>query len=1255
MVVAKSAGPSSPEMSIAERISSCSSSSTGEPPGLPREERTASGVIVESATQLPPDPVRSRSGSKSRHSLAAMLAPQQHSSRAGPVSETQYVGSGCRKCGLAIATGVPFIIESLSGDRYHQECFLCIACGKQVDGVEYKPTPEGPQCLECALPQCHQCKNLILGTVCIAKTPDNEELHFHTQCLRCIKCGHGIQHKYKAGPDGFLCRSCANPHCERCRKIIDGGSQYFLDAATKAPTCADCHRALVGAPSSAELQYPSATTEVTTTTTRSRTPLDQNLFPMSSSSSSSSRAGPGFIFPSTGKSATSTTTTRAERRPVSTAYYAVVAPPESNVVLYDEDLIEQKAEDGVVPIREAEQPAAAPVSSTTFTTTTVEHQNPTSHEPGRPTRPVNNNIPDAGDEASGSYPRYVLEEQKQTFTSSNPGAPDRGFDSAPTFAPPLSSASTARVYNYRTVDGPPAQIPLHQPRPNDINRDFNGAPCGPRDRSEMPSSSFARHDEQVVQHEFAPPLSSRRGSVELVEVRTVPRATQQVVRQQGCETITTAEPQRAVTEEVTRVLPKSNARTGVEPPPVLVRREEHFTSLTANGQPPRGANIASPRTSVGTGTAERAVFLPPSREPVVSTARTAPSRGPPRATPVEFSSSTTTTSYGAPQLPSRHERGTDFYPEKSRPAAAVPPEYTSTTTREVLLDTTPRPRAVDHQPVVRTYPPSSFPSGRPRGPAQEYNFYARPEVAVAQPQPGPGVLGTEHTTASYPPPSRSSAPPTTYAYAPETGLHAHHEDDGAAYNNRGDLLRPDEHLMFPGTRRSSKDTDEQTRFYYPTNPLPHTVVHDQSEAFPFQGEAPPTSSYGAPGNPPRHAPPDFAHYNHFDTARTGEQLPSYPVRAAPPPPSESYHYGQHQLPVEHSTREVVYYTPPPPPERAIVPDNGRTTQHASYPPVPPQQPTSAAHPHPPPSSRQHNYSQEIFHHAPPAPHFYTTTHVQHQPHPYNPAPGAMRPVTRTQSYEYYQPAPEQHEDEGPVTFFAPDGRLFQEVDPSSMHAPGPARSKSRSKTKKRREQERASSRSRSSSSLGSPTRRSSSSRRRGRRRYGSGRRGGGNHRGGSSRRRRRGDNRDGEELFGDPRSTRGHKYNDQNYDPYCDDWADQAGNSRNPTPPTTTSTQASSGPRWSGRFNDENVFDAAASSQMNKENVRNHAAEGNYSNNSGAAGAFGSQGAQKAASPADLQEHEFLTRLQSQKTSNARLLGPFIGPPPPGARIVPAF
>eukprot|EP00392_Amoebophrya_sp_AT5.2_P000112 g112.t1 len=214
----------------------------------------------------------------------------------------------CRRCHVPIPTGVPFVIEGLSGDRYHEECFVCIDCGKQVDGVEYKPTSQGPQCLECALPQCHQCKNLILGTVCVAKTPAGVELKFHTQCLRCIKCGHNIQYKYKAGETGFLCRSCANPHCSVCRKIIDGGSQYFLQGAEKTPVCAECHDAQQVAEGRGGGGAAGEQTR------------GQFRAPASSSCSTTS-ASHGH-----------TTSGPVHQSGVSTAQYAVVAPVESSVL-----------------------------------------------------------------------------------------------------------------------------------------------------------------------------------------------------------------------------------------------------------------------------------------------------------------------------------------------------------------------------------------------------------------------------------------------------------------------------------------------------------------------------------------------------------------------------------------------------------------------------------------------------------------------------------------------------------------------------------------------------------------------------------------------------------------------------------------------------------------------------------------------------------------------------------------------------------
>lgn len=73
-----------------------------------------------------------------------------------------------------------------------------------------------------------------------AVAPDGTKLNFHTQCLKCIDCEKPILDKYKAGERGFLCTECANPRCNRCFGIIDGGAQYFLDPATRSPVCAPC-------------------------------------------------------------------------------------------------------------------------------------------------------------------------------------------------------------------------------------------------------------------------------------------------------------------------------------------------------------------------------------------------------------------------------------------------------------------------------------------------------------------------------------------------------------------------------------------------------------------------------------------------------------------------------------------------------------------------------------------------------------------------------------------------------------------------------------------------------------------------------------------------------------------------------------------------------------------------------------------------------------------------------------------------------
>lgn len=148
---------------------------------------------------------------------------------------------GCAACGREIEENTPFIIDK-DGYNFHPECFRCIKCGDIIPDSQYKPTRDGPVCLTCGLPQCAECMNLIVGDLIVAQHIDGTPYSFHTQCLKCVQCGKNITDKYKATEEGFKCSTCESPQCTSCGRVIQGGSQYYLDQDTYQAQCANCYR-----------------------------------------------------------------------------------------------------------------------------------------------------------------------------------------------------------------------------------------------------------------------------------------------------------------------------------------------------------------------------------------------------------------------------------------------------------------------------------------------------------------------------------------------------------------------------------------------------------------------------------------------------------------------------------------------------------------------------------------------------------------------------------------------------------------------------------------------------------------------------------------------------------------------------------------------------------------------------------------------------------------------------------------------------
>lgn len=214
------------------------------PPGLGFSEESVSSIVDEfiNMNNASPKNRKNQTGPCQRncgeHTMRIPTPTTEH--KYGKKLSPAEMSQKCCACHKALMENVPFVIDR-SQNRYHEQCFKCISCKNTIEDAQYKHTEEGPVCVDCGLPECHHCENLILGDVVVANAPDGTPLNFHTQCLKCINCHSLITSKYKAGEEGFLCEMCSNPKCTTCWNFIAGGSQYFLNAETEEPICAICH------------------------------------------------------------------------------------------------------------------------------------------------------------------------------------------------------------------------------------------------------------------------------------------------------------------------------------------------------------------------------------------------------------------------------------------------------------------------------------------------------------------------------------------------------------------------------------------------------------------------------------------------------------------------------------------------------------------------------------------------------------------------------------------------------------------------------------------------------------------------------------------------------------------------------------------------------------------------------------------------------------------------------------------------------
>ncbi|XP_029452870.1 four and a half LIM domains protein 5 [Rhinatrema bivittatum] len=116
--------------------------------------------------------------------------------------------SQCQSCKKAITSGG----VTYRNQPWHEECFLCASCKKQLAGQQFTSRDEVPHCLDCFsslyCKKCEACSKPITG-LGGAKYISFENRQWHSECFTCRRCnislvGQGfLTHK-----DNILCPAC---------------------------------------------------------------------------------------------------------------------------------------------------------------------------------------------------------------------------------------------------------------------------------------------------------------------------------------------------------------------------------------------------------------------------------------------------------------------------------------------------------------------------------------------------------------------------------------------------------------------------------------------------------------------------------------------------------------------------------------------------------------------------------------------------------------------------------------------------------------------------------------------------------------------------------------------------------------------------------------------------------------------------------------------------------------------------------------
>lgn len=143
---------------------------------------------------------------------------------------------------------------SADGKTYHEQCFRCSLCRKQISGsfcIDDKGKKGDGGCLLCE--HCYEVKNPPkCCAACRARIDGASvvvgEQSFHEQCFSCCRCKLPIDGNYYKAPDGYLCSGC-QPCCAGCKQPLAGSKIVEVDGKTyhaKCFTCCTCGAIIKG-------------------------------------------------------------------------------------------------------------------------------------------------------------------------------------------------------------------------------------------------------------------------------------------------------------------------------------------------------------------------------------------------------------------------------------------------------------------------------------------------------------------------------------------------------------------------------------------------------------------------------------------------------------------------------------------------------------------------------------------------------------------------------------------------------------------------------------------------------------------------------------------------------------------------------------------------------------------------------------------------------------------------------------------------